>query len=159
MRHGKILTATVILLLVFSATLTAQSRSDRLGLAFGIPNGALVYRPAPFDLKFGYDFTEGQEFIFVSGDLRLIDNRQIVGVLHGSLGIGLYGKLYPSGRDDDGSIDFDGGTRIPIAASVLLFRDFLEFFVEVAPGIDFYPRAQLADQPIQVVGGATIQLD
>ena len=103
--------------------------------------------------------TRGWGVIFAAGDLRLVDNRQIVGVLHGSLGIGLYGKLYPEGRDSDGSVEFDGGTRIPVAASVLLLDDFLEFFVEVAPGIDLYPKAQLSDQPVQLFAGFTIQLD
>ncbi|MFP4302436.1 MAG: hypothetical protein ACLFQZ_10445 [Spirochaetaceae bacterium] len=151
-----------LLLLVLATTPTfAQFRGgrDRLGLAFGIPNGVLVYRPAPFDIKFGYDFTEGNEYIFLSGDLRLVNNRQIVGVLHGSFGIGLYGKLYPEGRDDDDNDpDFDGGTRIPFALSVLLLDDFLEFFVEAAPGIDFYPKAQFSDQPIQFFAGFTIEL-
>jgi hypothetical protein len=119
-----------------------------------------VYRPAPFDFKGGYDLSSGNQYIFLAGDIRLIDNRQIVGVLHGSFGIGLYGKLYPEGRDDDDdSIDYDAGTRLPFALSVLLLDDFLEFFVEVAPGLDFYPKPQFSNQPIQVFAGATIQLD
>ena len=161
MKHRRIIVFLVLLTVIAATPAFAQfrGRSDRLGLAFGIPNGVLVYRPAPFDLKFGYDLSDGNEYIFAAGDLRLVDNRQIVGVLHGSLGIGLYGKLYPEGRDSDGSVEFDGGTRIPVAASVLLLDDFLEFFVEVAPGIDLYPKAQLSDQPVQLFAGFTIQLD
>ncbi|MFP4210260.1 MAG: hypothetical protein ACOC2V_01130 [Alkalispirochaeta sp.] len=158
----KALVITVVLLVIVTVSAFGQfrGRSDRLGLAFGIPNGVLVYRPAPFDIKGGYDFTTGNQYIFLAGDIRLIDNRQIVGVLHGSFGIGLYGKLYPEGRDDDDDeIDYDAGTRLPFALSVLLLDDFLEFFVEVAPGLDFYPKPQFADQPLQVFAGATIQLD
>jgi len=158
----KALIITVVLLVVTTASAFGQfrGRSDRLGLAFGIPNGVLVYRPAPFDFKGGYDLTSGNQYIFLAGDIRLIDNRQIVGVLHGSFGIGLYGKLYPEGRDDDDDdIDYDAGTRLPFALSVLLLDDFLEFFVEIAPGLDFYPKPQFSNQPIQVFAGATIQLD
>lgn len=157
----KLLLIGLLLLMTAATPVFAQFRggSDRLGLAFGIPNGVLVYRPAPFDIKFGYDFTEGKEYIFLSGDWRLVNNRRIVGVLHGSFGVGLYGKLYPEGRDDEESDpDFDGGTRIPFALSVLLLDDFLEFFVEAAPGIDLYPKAQFADQPIQFFAGFTIEL-
>ncbi|MFW5643519.1 MAG: hypothetical protein ACOCYQ_05775 [Alkalispirochaeta sp.] len=158
----KAIVITVVLLVIVTASAFGQfrGRSDRLGLAFGIPNGVLVYRPAPFDIKGGYDFTTGNQYIFLAGDIRFVDNRQIVGVLHGSFGIGLYGKLYPEGRDDDDDeIDYDAGTRLPFALSVLLLDDFLEFFVEVAPGLDFYPKPQFADQPLQVFAGATIQLD
>ncbi|MFP4330923.1 MAG: hypothetical protein ACOC45_02035 [Alkalispirochaetaceae bacterium] len=155
----KLILAAVLLLLAGASPLFAQFRgATRLGLAFGVPNGVLVYRPSPFEVKLGYDFTEGNEYVFLSGDLRLVDNRQIVGVLHGSFGIGLYGKLYPEGRDSEGSPDFDGGSRIPFALSVLLLDDFLEFFVEAAPGIDLYPKAQFADQPLQLFAGFTIDL-
>lgn len=160
-RNYMVLTVALVLTVLAATPGFAQfrGRSDRLGLAFGIPNGVLVYRPAPFDIKAGYDFTEGKEYIFLAGDLRLIDNRQIVGVLHGSFGIGAYGKLYPEGRDGESSVEMDGGTRIPFALSVLLLQDFLEFFVEVAPGIDFYPKAQFSDQPVQLFAGLTVQLD
>ena len=151
----------MLLLLVASVPLFAQfgARNSRLGFAFGIPNGALVYRPSPFDIKFGYDFTEGQEFVFLSGDVRLIDNRPLVGVLHGSFGFGLFGKVYPQGHDGD-DVEFEGGARIPFALSVLLLDDFLEFFVELAPGIDLYPKAQFSeDQPLQLFAGFTVELD
>jgi hypothetical protein len=162
MRRNHIVLTIALVLAVGAATpgfAQFQGRSNRLGLALGIPNGVLVYRPAPFDIKAGYDFTEGKEYIFLAGDLRLIDNRQMVGVLHGSFGIGAYGKLYPEGRDGDSSVEMDGGTRIPFALSVLLLDDFLEFFVEVAPSIDFYPKAQFSDQPVQLFAGMTVQLD
>lgn len=157
----RIVLVLVMLVVVAASPLFAQfrGRSDRLGFAAGIPNGVLVYRPAPFDIKAGYDFSSGNQYIFLAGDVRLIDNRQIVGVLHGSFGIGLYGKLFPEGRDSDGEIQYDAGSRIPFALSVLLLQDFLELFVEVAPGLDFYPNLQFSDQPIQVFAGFTVQLD
>lgn len=154
----------VILALIIMGTtpLAAQSggRFGRLGVAFGTPNTVLVYRPSPLDFKIGYDFSEHSQYFFLAGDVRLIDNRQIAGVLHGSFGLGLYGKLYWEGRDEDESnVEFDGGTRVPVALSVLVLNNFLEFFIEVAPGIDFYPRLRFADQPVQVFGGITVQLD
>jgi hypothetical protein len=155
-----------ILVIVFIAVIAAtplfaqfQGRSNRLGLAAGIPNGVLVYRPAPFDIKAGYDFTEGQQYIFIAGDLRLVDNRHMTGILHGSLGIGLYSKLYPEGNEDEEGFTVDAGARIPFALSILLMQDFLEFFVELAPGIDFYPAPRLSSQPLQLFAGLTIQLD
>ncbi len=159
MMKRKTVLVVLLLAVLAAAPLVAQSRSNRLGLAAGTPNGVLVYRPAPFDIKAGYDFTEGKQYIFLAGDARLIDNRQIVGVLHGSFGIGLYGKLFPEGRDDSGDIEFDAGTRIPFALSVLLLDNFLEFFVEVAPGIDFYPKPELSSQPVQVFAGFTVELN
>jgi len=160
MNYRRIIIFTVLLALVAASPLLAQTRrgSQRLGLAAGIPNGVLVYRPAPFDVKFGYDLTEGNQYLFLSGDIRLINNRELVGVLHGSFGVGGFGKLYPEGRDGEGGVDVDGGARIPFALSVLLLDDFVEFFFEIAPGIDFYPKAQLSDQPVQIFAGFTLEL-
>ena len=159
-RSRTVLWIVVLVVVAGVMPLFAQYRGapNRLGGAFGTPNGVLVYRPAPFDVKIGYDFTAGNEYIFLSGDLRLIDNRAIVGVLHGTFGIGLYGKLYPA-IDSGDEIDFDWGSRIPVGLSVMLLNNFLEIFVEVAPGIEFYPRLQLSDQPIQIFAGATVELD
>ncbi|MEX2445335.1 MAG: hypothetical protein WD492_17180 [Alkalispirochaeta sp.] len=160
MNYRHIIIWTVLLTLVAASPLFAQTRrgSQRLGLAAGVPNGVLVYRPAPFDVKFGYDLTQGSQYLFLSGDIRLIDNRPLVGMLHGSFGAGLFGKLYLEGRDGEGGIDSDGGARIPFALSVLLLDDFLEFFFEVAPGIDLYPKAQFSDQPVQLFAGFTLEL-
>ena len=160
MNYRRIIIFTVLLALVAASPLLAQTRrgSQRLGLAAGIPNGVLVYRPAPFDVKFGYDLTEGNQYLFLSGDIRLINNRELVGVLHGSFGVGGFGKLYPEGRDGEGGVDVDGGARIPFALSVLFLDDFVEFFFEIAPGIDFYPKAQLSDQPVQIFAGFTLEL-
>ncbi len=160
MTYKRIVLFTVLLALIAASPLLAQTRrgSQRLGLAAGISNWVLVYRPAPFDVKFGYDLTEGNQYLFLSGDLRLIDNRPLVGVLHGSFGAGVFGKLYLEGRDGDGGIDSDGGVRIPFGLSVLLLDDFLELFFEVAPGLDLYPKAQFSDQPVQIFAGFTLEL-
>lgn len=160
MNHKRIVLFVVLLALVAASPLFAQTRrgSQRLGLAAGIPNGVLVYRPAPFDIKFGYDLTEGSQYLFLSGDVRLINNRPLVGVLHGSFGAGVFGKLYLEGRDGEGGVDPDGGVRLPFALSVLLLDDFIEFFFEVAPGLDLYPNPQLSDQPVQLFAGFTLEL-
>ncbi|MFW5693595.1 MAG: hypothetical protein ACOCYB_00395 [Alkalispirochaeta sp.] len=160
MNYRRIVVWALVLTIVAASPLLAQTRrgSQRVGLAAGVPNGVLVYRPAPFEVKFGYDLTEGNQYLFLSGDIRLIDNRPLVGVLHGSFGFGAFGKLYPEGRDGDGGMNVDGGARIPFALSVLLLDDFVEFFFEIAPGIDFYPKAQLSDQPVQIFAGFTLEL-
>lgn len=160
MTYTRIVLFTVLLAVIAASPLLAQTRrgSQRLGLAAGTPNGVLVYRPAPFDVKFGYDLTEGNQYLFLSGDVRLIDNRPLVGVLHGSFGAGVFGKLYLEGRDGDGDIDPDGGVRIPFGLSVLLLDDFLELFFELSPGLDLYPRPQFSDQPVQIFAGFTLEL-
>lgn len=152
-----VVVAGVVLATMLSATpLFAQS--GRLGLASGIPNGVLIYRPPSLDFRFGYDFTPGQQFVFVSGDWRFIDNRPIVGVLHFSVGVGGYGKFFPQGRKDSDTFNADWGIRVPGSLSVLLFENFLELFLEVAPGIDLYPRAQFSTNLVQFFGGFTLEI-
>ena len=152
-----VVVAGIVLATMLSATpLFAQS--SRLGLAAGIPNGVLVYRPAPFDFRFGYDFTPGQQFVFVSGDWRFIDNQPIVGVLHFSVGVGGYGKFFPRGRRDNDTFNVDWGVRVPAGLSVLLLDNFLELFLEFAPSIDLYPRTQFSNNPVQFFGGFTFEI-
>ena len=146
---------------VLATTLSAAplfAQSSRLGLAAGIPNGVLVYRPAPFDFRFGYDFSPRQEFVFLSADWRFIDNQPIVGVLHFSVGVGAYGKFFPQGRKDSDTFNADWGVRVPAGVSVLLLDNFLELFVEFAPSIDLYPRAQFADTPVELFSGFTFEI-
>lgn len=125
--------------------------SPRVGLGFGTPNTVLIVRPSIFDLKLGYDFTEGNEFVFLSGDVRVVNQQHLGHYIHLSLGLGAYAKFY--------SDDFEGGGRVPVALSVLLLDNFLEFFVEVSPGIDLYPRAQISDDPVQAWVGFTLMID
>ncbi len=131
---------------------TAEAQvGPRVGLGFGTPNTVLIVRPSIFDFKLGYDFTEGDEFLFLSGDIRIVNQQHLGHYIHLSLGLGAYAKWY--------SDDFEGGGRVPVALSVLLLDNFLEFFVEVSPGIDLYPRARISDDPVQAWLGFTLRID
>ena len=137
-----------------------SSREQRIGVAFGVPNGAALYRPGAAEIKFGYDFTDGNQYVYLATDYRIINSRQIAGILYGTFGVGLYGKLYPEGRDNEGeNVEVDWGTRIPIGLSIKVLQGFLEAFIEVAPGIDLYPRATVADQPVQFFAGIALRIN
>jgi hypothetical protein len=130
--------------------------APRLGFGFGMPNAVFVFRPAPFDLKLGYDFTEGNEYLFFSGDLRFVNYRNVTDFIHFSMGIGGYGKFY---FDDPDKTEVEGGARLPFAVSVFLLENFLEFFLEISPGLDFYPRFTFSSQPLQIFAGFTIEIN
>jgi len=131
------------------------NRPTRFGFGVGTPNAVFIYRPSPFDFRGGYDFSEGSQFIFLSGDIRLIDNRRLTGPLHVSFGLGAYGKIFLESEDDP----FQGGTRLPIGLSLLFLNNFVELFVEVAPGFDLYPKPAFSEDPIQVWAGVTLSMN
>ncbi|HDQ14237.1 MAG TPA: hypothetical protein ENN41_05430 [Sediminispirochaeta sp.] len=158
MNKKRLVVLLLCLLLFWGAVQNSAAYSyspDRIGFGVGTPNAVLIYRPHPFDFRGGYDFSEGNQFVFLSGDVRLIDNRHIQGPLHFSFGVGLYGKLFFERQSDM----VEGGTRLPVGLSLLLFDNFLEFFVELAPGIDLYPKPAFSSDPVQVWAGITLALN
>lgn len=156
----KKLALTLTVILVFATVvpeLHAQSRrgDTRIGLGLGTPNTVLVVRPHPFDFKVGYDFTEGNQFVYLAGDLRFVNLQPLAEPVHFSLGFGGYMKFYMD--SEAGSDDFfEGGLRLPVGLSLLLLDDFFEIFVEVSPGIDLYPKPQFSDDPVQAWLGFTL---
>ena len=130
-----------------------------MGLGAGIPNAVIVFRPSPFEFKGGYDFTEGEEYIFLSGDLLLIDARPLVPPLRFSLGVGAYGKFIPGDEEEEEDFSVESGVRLPVGVSVRTRDGFAELFLQVSPGLDFYPRLTFSDQPLQVWLGFTLELD
>ena len=131
-------------------------RQSRIGFGVGTPNAVIIYRPAPFDFRFGYDFSEGNQFIFLSGDWRPTGNIQINGPLYFYFGIGGYAKFYP---EADSSEDwFEGGTRLPLGLSLMFLDNVGELFIEVAPGFDLYPKPAFSDDPVQVWAGLTFAI-
>ncbi|MFW5843174.1 MAG: hypothetical protein ACOCW6_04560 [Spirochaetota bacterium] len=151
----------VLMLFGASRAFAAGTGERRLGLGVGIPNAVVVFRPSPFEFKGGYDFTEGEEYVFLSGDYLLIDARPVAPPLRFSLGLGAYGKLLLGDSDGDGDEDSDleGGVRLPVGFSVRTRNEFAEVFVQLSPGLDFYPKLTFSEQPLQVWAGFTLQLD
>ena len=150
------LTVLACLMLLTTANSTLQARETRVGLGFGLPNAVLVFRPVPWELKAGYDFTDGKEYVFGSLDYRFVNSRPIVEDIHFSLGIGGYTKLLLP-EDDNATIE--GGIRLPVGVQYLLLNDFIELFLQISPGLDFYPKLRFSDQPVQVWLGFTLQVD
>jgi hypothetical protein len=158
MRFLRLTVIAAVMLITAAATLPAYSHSDsRIGVGFGVPNYVLIYRPGNFDFKGGYDFTAGNEFIYLGGAYRFVDNRRLTGPLHFSLGFGAYGKLFFG--SSDGSDDVVGGLNLPVGVSVMIFDRFIELFAEAAPGIDLYPRPGFSQAPVQVWAGITLQMN
>lgn len=154
-KQGIVWVLVIVLGLVATSDLEAQvrQRDTRVGLGFGAPNTVLVVRPDPFDFKLGYDFSEGNEFVYLGADFRLLNQLEIQAPLHLSLGFGGFSKLYPR---DNSEATFEGGFRTPVALSLLLADNLIEFYVEVAPGVDLYPRPQFSDDPVQAWLGFTL---
>jgi hypothetical protein len=130
-------------------------RPSRIGFGAGTPNAVIIYQPAPFDLRAGYDFTEGSQFLFLSADWRPTGHIQLNGPLHFYFGIGAYGKLYPEAESEN---LIEGGTRIPVGLSLLFFDNAIELFIEVAPGFDLYPKPAFSADPVQFWAGLTFAI-
>jgi len=128
----------------------------RLGLGLGMPNTVLIFRSGPYDIKVGYDFTEGKEYFFLNGSYMLINSRPFNRIFSGSFGLGLFGKVFFGEREDD---NFMGGLNIPISAEVSFIDNFLQFFAMVAPGLELYPKPMFTTKSICWWVGFTILLD
>ena len=152
----KIRRILIVALLIASVSTPLFARETRLGLGFGLPNAVLVVRPVPWEIKAGYDFTSGNEYVFASLDYRFVNSQPIVDNLHFSLGFGAYTKILVP---DDERASFEGGFRLPFGVQYLLFNNFLEFFFQISPGLDFYPKFAFSDQPVQLWAGFTIRSD
>lgn len=152
-------TILFICLLLTAAALQSVSaygyRSSRIGFGVGTPNAVFIYQPAPFDLRGGYDFTEGSQFLFLSADWRPAGHIHINGPFHFYFGIGAYAKLYPEAEAEN---LFEGGTRLPVGLSLLFFENVVELFVEIAPGFDLYPKPAFSADPVQVWAGLTFAM-
>lgn len=150
-----ILTLVLITLAVQNASAYGY-RHSRIGFGVGTPNAVIIYRPAPFDFRGGYDFSEGNQFIFLSGDWRPTGNIPLTGPLYFYFGIGGYAKFYPEAENSEDW--FEGGTRLPIGLSLMFLDNVAELFFEVAPGFDLYPKPAFSDDPVQLWAGLTFAI-
>ena len=153
----------LLVLVLFSLSLVTVSTAaaypgggSRLGVATGFHNWVLIYRPGNWDFKGGYDFTEGNEYIFLSGAYRFVDQHPIAGPLRFSLGAGGYGQLMFGDQAESVVV---GGLHIPVGLSLLVLDGFLEFFAEVAPEVDLYPSPSFSAEEIQAWVGITLAID
>lgn len=152
----------ILLVMAFFITIAAvlpvyaQGGGKRLGVATGFENFVGVYRQNGFDIKLGYDFSKGNEFVFLGPNYRFVDQKLITGPLHFSLGAGGYLK-YIYNNDFDKA--FEWGLNLPIGLSLLVFDNFLEIFVEVAPGVEVHPKPAFDMDSTNFWIGATIGID
>lgn len=112
----------------------------RVGLEFGSPSGVIIVRPAPFDIKVGYDFTDfgtdfGSNYIHVSGDYRIIDRQPLVEFLSFFLSAGAYMQIMTGDADDT----FVLGGRIPVGLQAFLLDGKIEIFLEIVPTVKLLP--------------------
>ena len=153
--------AFCILLIVIIGAASLQNlsaygyRSSRIGFGLGTPNAVLIYQPAPFDLRAGYDFTQGNQFVFVSADWRPVGHIPLTGPLHLYFGLGAYVKLYPESGSEN---LLEWGTRLPVGLSLLFLDNIVELFVEIAPGFDLYPKPAFSNDPVQFWAGVTFAM-
>ena len=158
----KIKVSVFLLILIIGIAGSAAAVPHRLGLAAGIPNVAVNYRMGRVDFKLAYDFSSetSREFIFLSGDYRLVNHRPLAPPLHVSVGLGGYGKVIlddPEINNDSFKLEY--GLRMPVALSLLFFNNFIELFVEISPGIEFVDKPAFSEEPVQVWVGFTFELD
>jgi hypothetical protein len=137
-KRFKIVIVGLLLLTCGVAGLSARD-SLRLGLEFGEPLAVVIVRPAPLDFRIGYNFQEDNPTIFFSADYRIISGYHLVDILHMFLSLGAYTQLY---LDDAAENTLDLGARIPVGLQVFLLKSALEFFVEVAPTVEFVPTIE-----------------
>jgi hypothetical protein len=152
-RSGRVFVIVVVLLALAAAGAWAKGKSTgglRLGLEFGNPHAVLIIRPAPFDFRVGYNFTDNGNLFFAL-DYRIVDRYRIVDFLYLFLGVGLYTDIFFN------PADFDFGARIPVGLQVFLIDNVLELFLEVAPTVAFLP-ALLAFPEWQGFIGFTIKV-
>ena len=141
-RALKVVVILIVLFVAATATVSAASKGSlRLGLEFiGGDNqrtGVIVIRPAPFDLKVGYNFEQDNGWIYVSGDYRIVSGYPIVDFLHLFLSAGAYiqvsGEPYP----------FVPGLHIPLGLQIFLIDNVIEIFAEWTPSVGLLPKPSL----------------
>ena len=156
---------TIILFVLLFSIILPQSNlfafgwgETRFGLGLGMPNTVLILRSGPYDIKVGYDFTDGSEYFFLNGSYMLVTSRPLNHIFSCSFGIGAFTKFF-FGNDDEEENNFMGGLNMPISVEVSFLDNFLQFFVMAAPGIELYPKPMLTTRSICWWIGFTILLD
>ena len=147
-RTFKIVAVLIVLLVVATASVSAaEGGSLRLGLEFGDPLAVLIIRPAPFDVKIGYNFAENDPWLFLSADYRIVSGYQLIDFLHMFLCIGVYTDMPFEHMDD-----MELGLTIPVGLQIFLIDNVVEVFLEVAPTVGFMPTIQAFPRWLGYIG-------
>jgi hypothetical protein len=138
-RAFKLVLILIVLFVVTTATVSAADRGSlRLGLEFfggtNVSTAVLIIRPAPFDIKVGYNFAQDNRAVYLSGDYRIISGYQLIEFLHLFLSVGAYVQI--AGDPDP----FLAGLHVPVGLQVFLIDNVVEIFVELTPKIGLWPE-------------------
>ncbi len=149
----KIAVLLVLFVLISLLPICASAQEKRIGLGLGKPTTVLMFSYDPWVAKLAYDFTKGNQFLFLAGSYTLINSRPVVGPFTASLGVGGFARF-----------DFDGGdnsfgVNIPLSIEIPMLDDFVEIFLEFDPGLDLLPKPKLSCNSTCIWLGATIRLD
>ncbi len=113
----------------------------RVGLELGNPSGVIVIRPAPLDIKIGYDFTGvasregGSDYVQVSCDYRFVDRYPLTSDLSLYVAGGGYLRVLTTDTQDN----FVLGARLPVGLQVFVSGGMVEIFVELVPTVTLLP--------------------
>ncbi len=127
-------------LLLGAASARGFAEPTRVGLEFGNPSGVIIIRPAPLDIKIGYDFTgvasrEGESYLQISCDYRFMDRHALTDDL--SLYVSAGGYLRVLTADTQDSVVLGG--RLPVGLQVFVAEGAVEIFVEIVPTVTLLP--------------------
>ena len=150
----KIAVLFVLFVLIALLPICASAQEKRVGLGFGKPTTVLVFSYDPWVAKLAYDFTKGNQFMFLSGSYTLINSRPIAGPFTASLGVGGFARF-----EFEDSKDNSFGANIPISLEIPMLDDFVEVFLEFDPGLELLPKPKLSWKSTCIWLGATIRLD
>jgi hypothetical protein len=131
----------VFCLLLAAAAAGASTEPTRVGLEIGNPSGAIVIRPAPFDIKIGYDFTGvasregGDDYLQLSCDYRLMDRYPLTDGLSLYVAAGGYLRILTTTTQDS----FVLGGRLPVGLQVFVAGGTVEIFLELVPTVTLLP--------------------
>ena len=150
----KIAVLLVLFILIVLLPVCASAQEKRIGLGIGKPTTVLVFSYDPWVGKLAYDFTKGNQFLFLSASYTLINSRPIAGPFTASLGVGGFARF----EFEDGS-DNSFGANIPISLEIPMLDDFVEIFLEFDPGLELLPKPRMTWKSTCIWLGATIRLD
>ena len=146
MRKKLVLALLISVIALAASPVFARSSLSgmRFGVEFGNPSVVGILRFSMIDLKIGYDFTGlannvGGNFLFIAGDIRVVNNYPLTGPLNFFLCAGAFVELM---MREGGGGDNIFGLRLPVGINLLLFNNAVEIFVEIVPTLGIIPALE-----------------